>query len=108
MASHVSAPQPALVIRCDASARVGFGHAVRSLALADAFQATGRWTVLFAMNDDRDGVVAVERRGYTVVSCPPTSPEGAWLEALVASRDAAVAWIENSAYTNFRSGTARM
>jgi spore coat polysaccharide biosynthesis protein SpsF len=76
-----------MVMRCDAAATIGFGHASRCLAIADAAR-MGNWDVLFAMSADIEGVALVKKRGYRVVTHSAAN-EAQWLRELVWSEDAA-------------------
>jgi spore coat polysaccharide biosynthesis protein SpsF len=54
------------LIRCDASATVGYGHLVRCLALADQLRHANNWQLEFAMQADPAAVKRAEERGYAV------------------------------------------
>ncbi len=56
-----------VVLRCDGSAVIGFGHVFRSLALAREFVDRGA-RVTFVVAEDDDAVRLVEREGYPVTS----------------------------------------
>lgn len=83
-----------IVIRCDASSKVGFGHVVRCLALADELQKQQEQPIYFAMLEGRQGVESIEEKGYQVFF--PTKhqtgewDEGKWLKQVVAKVKAAV------------------
>jgi spore coat polysaccharide biosynthesis predicted glycosyltransferase SpsG len=55
-----------VLVRCDASPSIGYGHLMRCVALAEQMRACGQWDVIFAMTDDRAGIDLVRERGFTV------------------------------------------
>jgi spore coat polysaccharide biosynthesis protein SpsF len=55
-----------LVFRCDASPKIGFGHVVRCLALADELRGTHGCTVAFALREGQLGCAMVQEKGYHV------------------------------------------
>ena len=80
-------------MRCDASPAVGFGHVVRSLALAR--ELAGRGAVIsFAMREDRHAEALVRRDGYPMFVARPNGQRDAeaWLRdaAARAAADALV------------------
>lgn len=80
-----------LLIRCDASARIGYGHLIRSMALAGQIQARGRWQPIFAMAEDAAGIACARAQGWTVEAGKHASTastagaEADWLAQLVAA-----------------------
>lgn len=74
------------LIRCDASAVVGFGHLVRCLALADELRDSHGCQVDFAMLQGPQGVVRVQAQGYTVyqpADGDEALDEGNWLQEVI-------------------------
>jgi spore coat polysaccharide biosynthesis protein SpsF len=57
-----------ILIRCDASHQLGFGHVVRCLALADELSESYGCSVSFAMREDNNGFKAVREKGYSVIT----------------------------------------
>jgi len=55
-----------VVVRCDASSAIGFGHLVRSVALAREL-ADRDEDVTFAMTGEPEAVALVKREGFTVI-----------------------------------------
>lgn len=58
-----------ILVRCDGGGRIGFGHIVRSLALADELCDRGA-DVVFATRGDERAHTAVKRTGYEIVAVP--------------------------------------
>jgi UDP-2,4-diacetamido-2,4,6-trideoxy-beta-L-altropyranose hydrolase len=57
-----------ILIRCDASHQLGFGHVVRCLALADELSESYGCSVSFAMRGNTNGFKAVHEKGYSVIT----------------------------------------
>ena len=78
---------PPILIRCDGSPEIGFGHVVRCLALADELRYDYRCRVAFAMRGGREGFDAVRAKGYPVLTpAEEGSPldQARWIEGAVA------------------------
>lgn len=74
------------LIRCDASTRVGYGHIVRCVALAEKMQHDWQWHVIFAITEDAGGIRYATQHGFAVESLPEPADaqrEGEWLSSLV-------------------------
>jgi len=72
-----------LYLRCDGSARLGLGHVVRSVALAEA-AARRRMLVRFVMREDAHASDIPRAHGFPVDVLPaalPSGEEAAWLAA---------------------------
>ena len=64
-----------LLVRTDANATIGIGHAMRSLAIAEAWLELGFGDVVFAMRDAPPAVRArIERAGARIVWPAPAAP----------------------------------
>ncbi len=71
-----------IIIRCDGGARVGMGHVVRCLALADELKKLGA-EVSFAMIEDEIGIAKVCRNNYNVYVLESGSSEADWMMDLL-------------------------
>jgi len=61
---------PLVLFRCDGSQKVGLGHVVRCLALADELREVHGCQVAFAMRDGPLGLEMVSKKGYQVIGPP--------------------------------------
>jgi spore coat polysaccharide biosynthesis protein SpsF len=61
---------PSVLFRCDGSPKVGLGHVVRCLALADELHEVHGCQVAFAMRDGPLGFEMVLEKGYALVNAP--------------------------------------
>ena len=57
-----------VLIRCDGSPEIGFGHIVRCLALADELREVNNCHVAFAMRKGPLGIQLIEKKGYQVIT----------------------------------------
>ena len=75
------------LIRCDAAPSIGFGHAIRCLAVADELRERHGMQVEFAMINGRLGIEQVASNGYKVHHPEQeelsVDNEGEWLQAVV-------------------------
>lgn len=71
-----------VLFRCDGDARVGLGHVVRCLALADEFRETHGWGVTFAMATGPVGFDLVGHAGHPIERMHGNS-EDAWMGNLI-------------------------
>ena len=69
-----------ILVRCEGSPAIGFGHVFRSLALAKELAERGA-SVSFAMRDGAEGIALVKRQGHSILPADadalPASPQ--WL-----------------------------
>lgn len=71
-----------IIIRCDGGARVGMGHVVRCLALADELRKLGV-EVSFAMIEDEVGIAKVCQNNYNIYVLESGSSEADWMMDLL-------------------------
>ncbi len=67
---------PRAIIRCDASAALGYGHVMRCTAIAGQMQQQDGWQIVFAMKPDEQGNAVPRQRGFRVVTID-TDDDGA-------------------------------
>jgi spore coat polysaccharide biosynthesis protein SpsF len=75
-----------ILVRCDGDERIGLGHVVRSIALADDLRERHGFGVAFAMASGKIGRETVEQAGFPVEMKPDHDDEAAWIERMAANR----------------------
>jgi spore coat polysaccharide biosynthesis protein SpsF len=75
-----------ILIRCDGDERIGLGHVVRTVALADELRERHGFGVAFAMASGKIGRETVEKSGFQVEMKPDHEEEAAWIERIVPHR----------------------
>ncbi len=81
----VRSSPPIILIRCDGSRAIGFGHVVRCIALADELRAVHDCRVVFLMRHGPEGVEMARAAGYSVLT-PADEIEvqqAGWPESLI-------------------------
>ena len=80
-----------VLIRCDGSSKIGLGHIIRSLALADELQDVHNFRITFAIRKGMLGITMVEKKRYRVITPQETDKKfdyGNWLNECVRKIDA--------------------
>lgn len=80
-----------VVIRCDGGRRVGLGHVVRCLALADELRERHGLGITFAVAEDEIGGQKIRESGYAVrvMDDGAAQDEAAWLKSVLDATSAA-------------------
>lgn len=80
----VVAQSGTILIRCDGSPKLGYGHVMRMLALAEALRDAHGFGAVFAIAPDAEAQSRIAAQGFPVLTQPPELEEAAWLSALLA------------------------
>lgn len=73
-----------ILFRCDGDERIGMGHVVRCLALAEELRATHRCCVTFAVASGPPGVWKIQQAGFPVRQKPAHTDEARWMARVLA------------------------
>lgn len=80
----VAAQSGTILIRCDGNPKLGYGHVMRMLSLAEALRDGRGFGAVFAIAPDAEASARIVARGFPVLTQPPELEEAAWLSALLA------------------------
>ncbi len=73
-----------ILFRCDGDGRVGMGHVVRCLALAEELRETHGCRVTFAVASGPPGVRKIRQAGFGVTEKPADMTEAQWMDRVLA------------------------
>ena len=79
----VSQESGVVVMRCDGGPDTGFGHVMRSLAVAKALRDAQGLGVIFAMKPDKAATRRVAEEGFEIDTWPGNTSEEDWLQAVL-------------------------
>lgn len=79
------------LIRCDFGSEIGYGHIVRSLALADSLKACGNWQIIFATIGFESEAAYIRAFGYdsfvSLCNSLTSQQERDWIQSIRADFD---------------------
>ncbi len=80
----VEAQSGTILVRCDGNPKLGYGHVMRMLALAETLRDAHGFGVAFAVAPDAETQARIAARGFALMTMPDGLEEAAWATALVA------------------------